>query len=180
MKLTDGSNTHYGLGLNIRELDGQVFYEHSGEVSGFTSDNMVFPQAKLAIAVLTNQDAARAAAVIAHGGSVAGGDEDAGAEGCEGPGQRAVREFSAGEDRPQLVYALVQCVFRRTGAAGFQSSLAPLGKPGSVTQVAEQLRGGMTFRVFRVEFRNSQRPLTISTYTMPDGKLEQYLVVPSS
>ena len=34
---------------------------HSGEVSGFTSENMVLPQDKVAIAVLTNQEAVGAA-----------------------------------------------------------------------------------------------------------------------
>jgi D-alanyl-D-alanine carboxypeptidase len=42
----------------------------------------------------------------------------------------------------------------------------------------EELRGGMTFRVFRVDFPNSTQHLQITTYTMPDGKLEQYLVLP--
>jgi len=62
----------------------------------------------------------------------------------------------------------------------FQSSLAPLGKPASVRQTAEELRGGMTFRAFRVTFPNSSRALVITTYTEPDGKLEQYLVIPAS
>jgi D-alanyl-D-alanine carboxypeptidase len=47
-------------------------------------------------------------------------------------------------------------------------------------QVADQLRGGMTFRAFRLEFPNSTERLTITTYTMPDGKLEQYLVMPAN
>jgi len=31
--------------------------EHSGEVSGFVAENMVFPDDSVAIVVLTNQDA---------------------------------------------------------------------------------------------------------------------------
>ena len=34
----------------------------------------------------------------------------------------------------------------------------------------------MTFRVFKVSF--PERELTVTTYEMPDGKLEQYLVIP--
>jgi hypothetical protein len=37
----------------------------------------------------------------------------------------------------------------------------------------------MTFRVFRVEFPNNAQHLQVTTYTMPDGKLEQYLVIPA-
>jgi hypothetical protein len=38
----------------------------------------------------------------------------------------------------------------------------------------------MTFRVFSVEFSKSPQKLRVTTYTMPDGKLEQYLVIPAS
>ena len=34
----------------------------------------------------------------------------------------------------------------------------------------------MTFRVFSVAF--PERALKVTTYEMPDGKLEQYLVIP--
>jgi CubicO group peptidase (beta-lactamase class C family) len=44
VKLPDGTDTHYELGLAVRDLNGHVEYEHSGEVSGFTAENMVFPQ----------------------------------------------------------------------------------------------------------------------------------------
>jgi hypothetical protein len=36
----------------------------------------------------------------------------------------------------------------------------------------------MTFRVFNVVFPDSRQHLQVTTYTMPDGKLEQYLVIP--
>ena len=38
------------------------------------------------------------------------------------------------------------------------------------------LRGGMTFRIFRLVYPT--RTLTLTTYTYPDGKLEQFLVYP--
>jgi hypothetical protein len=53
--------------------------------------------------------------------------------------------------------------------------LKPLGAPQKFSQVAEEPRGGMIFRAFRVEFPNRQ--LTVTTYEEPDGKLEQYLVL---
>jgi hypothetical protein len=36
----------------------------------------------------------------------------------------------------------------------------------------------MTFHVFAVTFKNSPQQVHVTTYTMPDGKLEQYLVEP--
>lgn len=64
----------------------------------------------------------------------------------------------------------------------FATSLAPLGKPVSIRQVAEELRGGMTFHVFHVQFAAESKPnmVVITTYVEPDGKIEQYLVEPGT
>ena len=58
--------------------------------------------------------------------------------------------------------------------ADFQSSLGPLGEPLSLRQTSEELRGGMTFRTFDIVYPG--RRLRLTTYTYPDGKLEQYLI----
>ena len=47
-------------------------------------------------------------------------------------------------------------------------------------QTTEESRGGMIFRAFRVTFPNSSKQVNITTYTEPDGKLEQFLVMPAS
>jgi D-alanyl-D-alanine carboxypeptidase len=54
------------------------------------------------------------------------------------------------------------------------SSLAPLGKPTEFSEAAQGLRGGMTFHRYRVQF--AKKALTVSTYIVSDGKLEQYIV----
>jgi len=59
----------------------------------------------------------------------------------------------------------------------FVGSLKGLGNPISFQQGGEEHRGGMIFRIFRAEFPD--RRLTVTTYEMPDGKLEQFLVIPS-
>jgi D-alanyl-D-alanine carboxypeptidase len=55
--LKNGSATGYGLGLAVRSQAGRRMLEHSGEVSGFTAENVVFPEDRAAVIVLTNQDA---------------------------------------------------------------------------------------------------------------------------
>src|SRR5665213_1555431 len=65
VKLKSGEDTHYGLGVEITTRAGHAVISHSGEVSGFTSENMVLPQDKAAIAVLTNQEAEGAGSAIA-------------------------------------------------------------------------------------------------------------------
>jgi D-alanyl-D-alanine carboxypeptidase len=59
----------------------------------------------------------------------------------------------------------------------YQSSLAPLGEPLSLRQTDEELRGGMTFRSFTIAYPD--RRLRLTTFTYPDGKLEQYLIAPT-
>jgi len=67
--------------------------------------------------------------------------------------------------------------FSAQALADFKDSLGPLGEPLTFRQTGEMLRGGMTFRGYRVVYPT--RRLSISTYTYPDGKLEQYLVGPA-
>ena len=67
--------------------------------------------------------------------------------------------------------------FTPEAVADFQASLAPLGEPASFHQTREELRGGMTLRVFDIVYPNQR--LRLTTYTYPDGKLEQYLIAPA-
>lgn len=181
VKLKDGSDSHYSLGLSVRDMNGHLLLEHSGEVMGFTSDNYVFPNDKIAIAVLTNQDAARAAGVIAHDVTpLLLGATTQGPNAAEAQTLALFENFQQGKIDRTLFTDWCNAYFSQQALGDFQSSLAPLGKPSSVRQSGEDLRGGMTFRVFRVEFPNGGKPVMITTYTEPDGKLEQYLVLPAN
>jgi len=181
VKLKDGSDSHYSLGLSVRDMNGHRLLEHSGEVMGFTADNYVFPDDKVAIAVLTNQDAARAAGVIARGvAPLLLGGSSRGLNAAEAQAEALFENFQQGKIDRSLFTPWCNAYFTRQAVDDFQSSLAPLGKPASVRQMSDQLRGGMTFRVFRVEFADGGKPVTITTYTEPDGKLEQYLVLPAN
>ncbi len=180
--LKDGTNSKYGLGFFVRQLNGEMIYEHSGEVSGFVSENIVFPAKKMAITVLTNQDASSAASGIA----AAIGDTLTGATVEQTPAEAQALEIlvglQAGKIDRSLFTDYCNAYFTQEAIGDFADSLKPLGKPVSLKQTGEDLRGGMTFRVFNVTFAASSHPdkLVITTYTMPDGKLEQYLVEPGS
>jgi D-alanyl-D-alanine carboxypeptidase len=180
VKLKDGKGTGYGLGVEVGDRNGHSAIYHSGEVSGFVSMNVVYPADKTAVTVLTNQDASSAAAAIAKDlGSIllapAAGTDAAKAE------ARALAIFTGLQngqlDRAQLT-PYCNSYFSPEAIADFSSSLKPLGTPTEFTQVNEEQRGGMTFRAFRAKF--AERDLVITTYEMPDGKLEQYLVIPAS
>jgi CubicO group peptidase (beta-lactamase class C family) len=179
--LKDGENSHYALGLFVRDMDGKLDYDHSGEVSGFVSENVVFPEEKSAIAVLTNQDASPAAREIAV--ALAPLVLELNATPFSAAAEKQAREIFAGLQNGTIDRSLFtpncNAYFDKQTIGDFQSSLGPLGQPSVFKQTAEELRGGMTFRSFDVEFAHSQQKLRVTTYTMADGKLEQYLVIPA-
>ncbi len=174
IKLKNGEGTHYGLGVEVRDRSGHRSIEHSGEVSGFVSDNEVLIDSGAAVAVLTNQDAVGAASIIARLAAplVAGYPLSA-------PEQQAIdiyRGLLQGHIERSLLAPNLNDYFSPQAITDFQSSLAPLGEPLSLHQTQEELRGGMTFRSFDITYPG--RRLRLTTYTYPDGKLEQYLIAP--
>lgn len=178
--LKSGENSHYALGLFIRNRDGHPVYEHSGEVSGFVSENVVFPDDKAAIVVLTNQDASPAASGIARALTPLVLESNAPALSTETQARQIFIGLQQGKIDRSLFTPNCKAYFDQQALGDFQSSLAPLGQPATFVQTAEELRGGMTFRVFSVTFTKSPQKVEVTTYTMPDGKLEQYLVLPVS
>jgi len=173
--LKSGLATRYGLGVGISMQAGHRALSHGGEVSGFTSENIVFPDERVAVVVLTNQDAAGAASDIAHGITpllFATSDAATAAK------QEQARKIFEGLQRGTIDRSLftddANFYFSEQAVKDFAASLAPLGAPQEFNQVQQALRGGMTLRVYRVKF--AERVLRAWTYEMPDGKLEQYQV----
>ena len=175
VKLKDGKSTHYGLGVDILDRQGHRSIEHSGEVSGFVSDNQVLVDDRVAVAVLTNQDAVGAASTIAR--LTAPVVLDAAPSGSEKQALDIYHDLQTGRIDRTLLAPNLSDYFTAEALADFHDSLAPLGEPLTFSQTGEQLRGGMTFRSFRIVYPG--RRLTLTTYTYPDGKLEQYLIAPS-
>jgi D-alanyl-D-alanine carboxypeptidase len=184
VKLKDGKGTGYGLGVRVGTRNGHRFIKHSGEVSGFVSENIVFPDDKIAVTVLTNEDASSAASALGRriaplvlGGAVGAGAANAETAAAE---KRALDIFTGLQDgkldRSQLT-PFCDDYFTPEAVGDFAASLKPLGVPTSFKQVGESKRGGMTFQIFNVSFPKKQVRVTV--YEMPDGKLEQYLVNPT-
>lgn len=175
VKLKNGKGTHYGLGVEVMERDGHRSIEHSGEVSGFVSDNEVLVEDGVAVAVLTNQDAVGAASTIAR--LVAPAVAGAAGSGPERQAQDIFHGLQQGRIDRSLLAPNLSDYFTPEALKDFKASLAPLGEPLSFHQTGESLRGGMTFRAFQIVY--SGQRLRLTTYTYPDGKLEQYLIAPA-
>ncbi len=172
VKLKDGKGTHYGLGVEVIDRGGHLSIEHSGEVSGFVSDNVVLVNDHIAIVALTNQEAASAASTIARylipllTAQKPSTDEQLVID--------VYRNLQQGKLDRSLLAPNLNDFMTAEAVEDFRSSLAPLGEPLSFKRVVEELRGGMTFRAYRILYPG--KTLTLTTYFMPDGKLEQYII----
>ncbi len=175
IKLKDGKGTHYGLGVEVTDRDGHRSIEHSGEVSGFVSDNEVLVDDGVAVTVLTNQDAVGAASTITR--LVSPVILATPATPAEAQALAIYHDLQKGRIDRSLIAPNLSDYFTAEALADFQSSLAPLGEPLTFHQAREELRGGMTFHAFQIVYPGKH--LTLTTYTYPDGKLEQYLIAPA-
>ncbi len=180
--LKNGTDTHYGLGIFVRTLNGQLEIEHSGEVGGFVAENIVLPAQGIAISVLTNQEASGAAAEIGQAilplvlkASKAASPSDVTADAFTPHLQAILTGLLQGKIDRSLLTPDGNAYFNADAIHDFQSSLAPLGSLKSVTLEHSALRGGMTFGSYKASFSGGT-DLEITVYLEPDGKIEQFLV----
>jgi D-alanyl-D-alanine carboxypeptidase len=169
--LSNGIATTYGLGVGVKQGYSRRLVWHNGEISGFTAQNMVFPDDRVAVVVLVNADGNAASRLIAQAiASVLFPGEAAAME------EQKARRILVGLQRGAIDRALfsenANFYFTDQALKDLAAGLKKLGKPQSVTQTARNERGGMTYRGFRVSFR--RKNVEISEYTLPDGKIEQF------
>jgi len=173
--LANGAGSHYGLGISVGLTQGHRELSHGGEVSGFVASNVVWPDDKLAVAVLTNQDASGAAGQIANKvrDALFRAVSPAGVEADQRVVQVLVELADKKLDRSRLTPNLAS-YFTDEAVAEFADTLRPLGTLDALEQVSSAKRGGMTSR--RYKARYGDQAMSISVYEMPDGKLEQFLL----
>jgi len=177
VRLADGLATRYGLGMSVyaSAVDGRRILIHDGEVSGFTATNLVYPDDKAAVCVLVNLDATDARTTIAKKVSevlfASAGD---GREEATAQAKKIFEGLQKGKIDRALFSENANAYFGAQALADFASSLKPLGTPKTLTQTAQSLRGGMTLRRFKIAFE--KRTLELTTFTLPDGRLEQFMV----
>ncbi len=172
--LSNGVGSRYGLGVSVGMVDGRRRISHGGEVSGFTAQNNVYPDDRAAVVVLINMDATNAsdqiATKVANVLFAATGDEK---EKALAQARNIFEGLQHGRIDRSLFTDNANAYFTGQALADFASSLGPLGKWREFTQQSQSLRGGMTLRRFVVRF--AKKTLRVTTFVMPDGKLEQYM-----
>jgi CubicO group peptidase (beta-lactamase class C family) len=178
--LTNGVSSNYGLGVFARDINGRHQVYHGGEAVGFLSTNIVFPHEREAIVVLVNAWFGNAHDRIARGISDLLHPQAADADDRAVADARGIYDqLRAGRiDRARFTedanYYFTDEVLR-----DYRDSLGPLGDPQSFTAAGPaRLRGGFVNRNYLLSFPGRQ--LTIVTYAEPgpQGRIEQYLVMP--
>lgn len=173
--LKNGLGTGYGLGVAVSSEFGHRSLSHGGEVMGFTSENVVFPDERLAVVVLTNQDAAGASGAIAGGIAplLLASDDPSTPEKLV-QARKIFEGLQHGTIDRSLFTDNANFYFNEQALKDFASSLGPLGNLEEFIQLRQALRGGMKLRVYSIKFPKTELRAVI--YEMPDGKLEQYQI----
>ncbi len=197
-RLKDGSSSGYGLGVFVHTFpNGKRSIYHSGEVGGFVSNNVVSLDDDVCFAALTNEEA-RVAGLVTRQltpillpaiAAATGSTKTQSASPVTPPASKGTVKAAEEQARAILISLQkgsldkslftsdTQFYFTPETVDDYAKSLSPLGGVGVVRQTGESLRGGMIFRNFQLEFAKG-RLLSLSTYTVPDGRLEQFIVGP--
>jgi CubicO group peptidase (beta-lactamase class C family) len=175
--LNNGTGTRYGLGLGVRLVSDRRVLAHGGEDPGFISDNTIYPDDHAAIVVLTNADTADAASDISDKIEellfVTGSPQDAARTTQM---TNILSELRHGRIDRSLFSSNCNRYFSPQALRDAAHALGPKGTLKSLTLTRSGTRGGMDFRLYKVEF--SKQTYDLVTYTWPDGKIEQYLLSP--
>ena len=175
--LTDGRATGYGLGVDVGSFQGHRLISHGGEVSGFSTRNSIFPDDRMAVVVFANLFATDVQAVIAD--RIAGvlfSTTDAATEQAIAQTRAIFAGLQHGQLDRSLFTSNANAYFSDRAIGDFASSLGSCGMVTDVRQTSYSLRGGMTYRGYAV--RCGAKTYGVSTFVMPDGKIEQYIVTP--
>jgi D-alanyl-D-alanine carboxypeptidase len=181
---SDGRTNGYGLGVFNHYQRERHVIDHGGEAVGFLTQNTVYPDTKDAIVVFTNADFSGATDTLTEGIEkiVLNSPEPALAN--EGDRLADVRSVYAGlvsgkVDRSKFT-ANLHYYFDATALGDYRSSLAPLGKPTSITiNRPPRLRGGFVNRNYTIHYSGG-KDLTLITYAEAgaNGRWEQFMIMP--
>ena len=175
VKLKDGKGTHYALGLSVSDEGSVPLISHGGEVSGFLSENLVYPTKNVAVIVLSNEDGVNLVGPLSHAigtSLLQPSDANAAAEIKRVGG--VLENLAQGRIDRDLFTSNANAYFTHEALADYKASLAPLGSLLEVKLRNKQLRGGMTHYGYRATFE--KKTVALNIYVTPDEKFEQFLV----
>ncbi|HEY0614418.1 MAG TPA: serine hydrolase domain-containing protein [Candidatus Elarobacter sp.] len=193
-QLTNGETSDYGFGLQSGAVRGHRFVTHDGGVSGFSSFEILFPDDRVAVAILVNADNATFGPIVnpilrrvlglASPSPSPMPSASPVATPSTGPAQQEAIDVIAtmlaalqrGEvDRskltPEFSAWLTPQLVRAAGA-----SLGPLGPPASVSARISENHGT---ELVEGRIRFATRNAAVSMRRTPDKKISQFLILPA-
>ena len=175
--LNNGAGTQYALGLDVTRRSDRRVLAHGGSVSGFTSLNTIYPEARAAIVVLTNSDTAHAAPDITQKVEdllfAAGTPADASRRDAD---RQVFMELRQGRIDRTLFSGNGNDYYTPVAVRDTARSLSRAGALKSFELTRVGTRGGMQTRVYDVRLADKSFALVVRAW--PDGKIEQFMLFP--
>ncbi|HEY5258103.1 MAG TPA: serine hydrolase domain-containing protein [Candidatus Baltobacteraceae bacterium] len=181
-RLTNGTSTNYGFGLGVGSVYGHPTVGHDGLVSGFSAENLTFPQDRVAIVVLANSDGLADGPLIGQLSAIVYGIHPPAK-----PFKPIAQDPATFAQARFWLEALLHGTLDRSRLSSELSQSLPayridqlradgklLGEPLEVAPAGVDPRPPLTIRSYRVRFKNH---LARYIYTMNDaGKLAGFAI----
>ncbi len=173
LPLTDNRSSNYGLGQFVRMSNGKRVWTHGGAVSGYLSDNSIYPDENLAITVLTNGDFAGAVNDIATRIAFRLREQPARIALI----RDTLADFQAGRIDRSRFTDNGNALYAEDVVRTLASSLASLGPARLIEQSGTtRLRGGLTTEIYHVRFATRAADIVVRADPVT-GKFEQFPVL---
>lgn len=164
-------DAEYGLGLDISKDDsGRRMLRHGGGVSGFLTENRVWPEVRVAISVIVNCEGASAHRAIADRLQ----EILLPATGHVAEARAMFVALQRGEIDPARMSENGRSYFTPEALRDAAQGLRPLGPVRMFVSQSREERGGMTYRSYRATCARGE--VLVSARVLPDGKYEQFMV----
>ncbi|MGZ6016223.1 MAG: serine hydrolase domain-containing protein, partial [Phenylobacterium sp.] len=169
IKLTTGRDSHYSLGLGVREDHGRLVISHGGGGSGFLSANVMFPKDRIAVIAFTNNDWADPGVVAQRVAFAVLPPTPA-----EARARKVFDGFRAGLIDRSLFTDNANAFLTDAVLADQKAGLAAFGPARLFELKGESTRGGLRTRNWQVT--TARGALSVVERGYPDGKLEQFMI----
>ncbi|MGI4744809.1 MAG: serine hydrolase domain-containing protein [Janthinobacterium lividum] len=169
VKLKSGKDTGYGLGLEVASQHGRRELSHDGAGSGFLAANALWPEDKVAVIALTNNDWASPAEVVDRVAFVMLKPDTA-----EARARDVFLGFQHGTVDRGIFTDNANAYLSQAVLADQKTGLGRLGALRLFKLKRESMRGGMQTRIWTIT--TATRTLTAVERSFPGGKIEQFMI----
>jgi D-alanyl-D-alanine carboxypeptidase len=175
--LPNGIGSGYGMGFFLAARGSRRVIEHGGELNGFTSLNILYPQQGISVAVLTNGMTATSKLVDAIEpflfSDVAKPVLKPNAV-AEALITKAISQLQQGRLDQTLLAPNLKFFFTEQAIADYKTSLTGLGQLKSLELFSEEERGGMTGLSYVVH--GTGQDVIAFVYVTKEGTLDQLIL----